>query len=184
MSQQERVTELVRLASESGDGVATSELLPIVYEEMRALAAHFASAQRPGHTLQATALAHEAYMRLTGDDGPDWNGKAHFMAVAAKAMRQILANHARAKRADKRGGGWQRVSLSVGSGVDVDSEVDLTRLAEADPRQAQVVELRFFGGLTVAETARMLDVSERTVELDWRMARAWLRATLEDLDHG
>lgn len=189
MDRRQRVTELLEqsISAGPGAGVVTSELLPIVYDEMRALAAHFAAGQRAGHTLQPTALAHEAFLRLARTDDPSWDGKAHFMAVAAKAMRQILTNHAEARRAQKRGGGWDRVTLDAGSSLGEVPEVEvlaldeaLTRLAALDPRQAQVVELRFFGALSVRDTARLLGVSERTVELDWRMARAWLRKALEE----
>jgi RNA polymerase sigma factor (TIGR02999 family) len=176
------------------DGIATGrasaaeELLPLVYDELRALAAGLFRRQRANHTLQPTALVHEAYARMVGaggDAGSRFEGRAHFMAVAAKAMRHILANHARDRGRQKRGGDWQRVTLGDPPAPEMAADFDLvavdealTRLAELDPRQCRIVELRFFADLTVHEIARVMDVSVSTAEREWRMARAWLGAEL------
>jgi len=180
----EDVTQLLIQAAK-GRKSAAEQLLPLVYEQLRALARSFFAAQRPDHTLEPTALVHEAFMRLVGQSQIDWTSRAHFFAVAAKAMRQILINHAEAKQAAKRGG-WRRITLSGEVAEPSDREVDLLVLNEAlsrleglDERQARVVELRFFGGLTVEEAANVLKVAPRTVELDWRMAKAWLLHALE-----
>ncbi|HEY3243125.1 MAG TPA: sigma-70 family RNA polymerase sigma factor [Phycisphaerae bacterium] len=167
---------------ERGRGSAADELLPLVYDELRAVAASLLAGERAGHTLQPTALVHEAYLRLVGETRSNWQGRAHFLAVAANAMRRILVNHARDRRAAKRGGGeWHKVSLTAVDTPAPEQEVDLValddalqRLEKMDERLCRVVELRFFGGLTVPETAQVLAVSDRTVELDWRMARSWL----------
>jgi len=176
----EAITErLVQVGQ--GRRSAAEQLMPLVYDQLRALARSFFAVQRPNHTLEPTALVHEAFVRLVGQSQTDWTGRAHFFAVAAKAMRQILINHAEAKQAAKRGGGWQRISVSEAVTESGDREVDLLALNEAlssleemDERQARVVELRFFGGLTVEEAAEVLKVAPRTIELDWRMAKAWL----------
>lgn len=162
-----------------------------VYQELRGLAAAYLRRQSASHTLQPTALVHEAFLKLVDHTAVVFNGRAHFFAVSARAMRQILVDHARAKLADKRGGGWDRITLDQGVIPDVrrapggSHEVDilalnelLEQLAGLDPRQAEVVELRFFGGLTVDEAASVLGVSKSTVEEDWRMARAWLSKRL------
>ena len=165
------------------------DIVPVVYEELRSLAASLLRGQRAGHTLQPTALVHEAYVRLFGrrPEGDPWASRHHFFAVAAKAMRQILVNHAEARAAQKRGGAWHRVTLSAvdtpASALDVDLVAlneALERLERLDPRQCRIVELRFFGGMTVEETADALGISPRTVKLDWRMARAWLHERLDD----
>jgi RNA polymerase sigma-70 factor, ECF subfamily len=156
-------------------------MLPIVYAELRRLAASYLSRERPGHTLQPTALVHEAYMRLLDQRQVDWANRAQFMGLAAVMMRRILVNHARDRVADKRGGGAEHVPLTLG-GEDIGAaEVDLldlhdalTRLSESDPRKGQIVELKFFGGLTTDEIADTLRVSTATVERDWKFARAWL----------
>lgn len=164
---------------------AEAELLEIVYVELRSIAGSFFKSQRAEHTLQPTALVHEAYLKMMGGSA-SYENRAHFIGVAAKAMRQVLIGHARSTRAAKRGGGdLGRVSLSGVVIDEAETEIDaidvhelLERLAQVDPRQAQIVELRFFAGLTVPEVALVLGVSDRTVELDWRMARAWLRRAL------
>lgn len=166
------------------DDSAAQELLPLVYAELRRLAGAYFERQAPSHTLQPTALVHEAYMRLVVDRDSGWNGRDHFFAVAAMAMRQILVDHARRRKADKRGGDWERVTLDAavapaGTELDlVDLDAALARLAEHDPRQARVVTLRFFGGLSNEGVAEVLGISRATVANDWRFARAWLAGEL------
>jgi RNA polymerase sigma factor (TIGR02999 family) len=178
----------------SGEGGAhgPDDLIESVYAELRRLASSYLQQERRGHTLQATALVHEAYARLVDQSRAEWKSRTHFFAVGAKMMRRILIDHARERRSQKRGGDQQRVTLSVAGempgGGDLDYEellsVDeaLHRLAELDERQAKVVELRFFAGMSVAEVAEFLDVSPRTVEGDWTHARTWLRRELSDRD--
>jgi RNA polymerase sigma factor (TIGR02999 family) len=169
-----------------GDQGASARLMEIVYVELRALAGSYAKGQRLGHTLQPTALVHEAFVKLVESDGQGFEDRTHFFAVAATAMRQILTDHARARAADKRGGDWARVTLDEGALAAESRELDLialddalTELEEHDARKHRVVELRFFGGLTAEETARVLKVSLTTVESDWRAARAWLQMKLK-----
>ncbi len=172
-----------------GDAKAADELLPLVYAELRMAAERLFRSQPRAHTLQPTALVHEAYVRMVkAESGPDsWQDRAHFCRVAAKAMRQILINHARDKRAEKRGGNAERERLTWceadSSATTKEADVlsvheALERLAALDERQASICELRFFGGLTVEEIAKVLDVSKRTVELDWKMAKSWLATQL------
>ena len=173
-----------------GDGSAMERLLPLVYDELRALAGSYFARQQAGHTLQPTALVHEAYVKLAGSEG-QWQNRAHFMAVAAKAMRQILMNHARDKAAVKRGGGAAKLTIieavtSATDESDAGRQLDLialdealTKLAAVSERQAWITELRFFGGLTIADTAHVVGVSTTTVEDDWHMARAWLGRELQ-----
>ena len=172
---------------EAGDSSASERLLPLVYDELRALAGSYLKGQQPGHTLQPTALVHELYLKLASNEGTPKN-RTHFMAVAATAMRRILINHARDKAAEKRGGGAQKVTLDdasvppQGGGQAIDLlalDQALDRLRELSERQARIVELRSFGGLTIAETAEVLNVGTTTVEDDWRMARAWLGRELK-----
>ena len=174
-----------------GDGAAVDRLWPLVYDELRALAGSRFRNQPAGHTLQPTALVHEAYVRLAGRADIQWESRAHFMAVAARAMRQILMNHARDKAAAKRGGHHQRITLdeAVTPVADRTGELDLISLDEAltslgalSDRQGRVVELRFFGGLTIAETAHVLGVGTTTVEDDWHLAKAWLARELRTGD--
>ena len=156
-------------------------ILPIVYAELRRLAASYLSRERQGHTLQPTALVHEAYVRLIDQRQIDWNNRAQFIGLAAVMMRRILVNHARERIADKRGGGAEHVPLTLaGEGIGA-LEVNLLDLHEAlndltatDPRKGRIVELKFFGGLTTAEIAEHLGLSVATVERDWKFARAWL----------
>ncbi len=164
-----------------GDRAALDELLPLVYDELHRIAHRYLAQQAPGHTLQTTALLHEAYLRLVGQDGKHWENRAHFFGVAAQAMRHILVDYARAQGREKRGGGAQRISLDDGlaMGAEQSREITalhdaLTELAKLDARQSRIVELRFFGGLTEPEIATLLQVSPRTVSSDWRLARAWL----------
>lgn len=165
-----------------------TDLAPLVYDELRAMARGFLSRERSDHTLQPTALVNEAYLRLAGQSRVDWQGRTHFFAVGAQIMRRLLIDHARKHRSPRHGGDWQRVTfdgaLDVGqSGSPGLAELlslddALRRLAELDPRGARVVELRWFGGLKMAEISTVLGVSQRTVEDDWRHARAWLHAEL------
>jgi RNA polymerase sigma factor (TIGR02999 family) len=168
----------------AGDRDAAASLFALVYDELRRLAASALRRERPDHTLQPTALVHEAYLRLADEPDARWESRAHFLAVAAQAMRRILVDHARGRNALKRGQGEPHQPLD---GVEVEAVGSLTtidllalddalgRLASLDPRQARVVELRFFGGLTIEETAAVTGLSDRTVKREWQMARAWLR---------
>jgi RNA polymerase sigma factor (TIGR02999 family) len=169
----------------SGEHGREAELAHLVYRELHDIARRLMRHERADHTLQATALVHEAFIRLLGDGQQDWDSRRHFFAVAATAMRRILVDHARGRAADKRGGDWQRVDLDEPAVVgrdDLDQVIAideaLTRLAGWDARQARIVELRFFVGLSEEEIAQLLDVSVRTVKRDWRLARAWLHAEL------
>ena len=174
------VTNLL-IELKNGNRDAESRLMPLVYGELRRLAGLYMRGERPGHTLQATALVHEAYLRLVGYEDVDWQNRAHFFGVAANLMRRILVDHARAKQAKKRGGGDQKVSLDQAVLVRPEApeqflalDEALERLAKRDPRQARIVELRYFGGLSEEETAEVLQISVRTVKRDWSVARAWL----------
>lgn len=178
-------TTQILLAACNGDGSAADQLLPLVYDELHDLAEHFMSHERTDHTLQATALVNEAYMRLIDQTQVNWQGRAHFCAVASEMIRRILVDHARKRSTVKRGGGTRRVDLTDIVDLSEQTGVDLLGLDEAlqelrdlHERQARVVELRFFGGLNVKETAAVLEVSTRTVKGDWRLARAWLQERL------
>jgi RNA polymerase sigma-70 factor (ECF subfamily) len=182
------VTRLLR-DLQNGDAAAQAKLIPLVYQELRRLAARHMRGERPGHTLQATALVHEAFLRLT-EQNADWQNKAHFFAVASQVMRHILIDHARGRVRVKRGGGQQRILLDEALLLtDTFSEellaLDeaLERLAKLDPRQARIVELRFFGGLSVEEAAEVAGISPKTVKRDWSLAKAWLYQELRAL-HG
>ncbi len=172
-----------------GDSTAAAELMPLVYQQLRALAGGYFRNQPASHTLQPTALVHEAFLRMVGQAGAQWQDRAHFCAACAVAMRQILTDHARRRRSAKRGGGWKRLSLAGAPGTTGPSPIDsialdeaLQRLAERSQRQARIVECRFFGGLTVEELACALDISVTTAEKEWRVARAWLSAQLAEGD--
>lgn len=169
------------------DASAREALLLLLYNDLRAQASSYFRAQRADHTLQPTALVHEAFMRIAGNASITFEGRSHFLAVAAMAMRNVLADHARRRRAEKRGGEWERVTLTGLGSDDGERMIDALDLDEAlaalqreDERQAKIVELRFYGGLSVDEVALILGVSPRTVDLDWRMARAWLRNRLDE----
>lgn len=171
----------------SGNAAAFQQIVPLVYDEMRRIASSMLKRERTGHTLQATALVNEAFVKLVAPGNADVADRNHFVAIAARAMRQILVDYARAYRAEKRGGGeWDRVSLSSADGVAVDLSqaisIDeaLARLAEKNERQAKVVELRFFGGLDIEETASALGISSGTVKREWTIARAWLHRELHE----
>ena len=160
--------------------------MPLVYDELRRIAARYVSRERPGQTLQATALVNEAFVRLAAERPRQFQNRTHFLAIAALSMRQILVQRARARNAAKRGGAPKKVTLDerllVGTPQDIDVEAldeALTRLAAFDPEQARIVELRYFGGLTVEETADAVGVSPATVKRQWAMARAWLKRALE-----
>ena len=179
--------EATQLLAELRDGNerAADQLLPLVYQEFRNLAAGYLRRERPDHTLQPTALVHEAYIKLIDQRRVDWQGRTHFFAVAAQAMRRILIDHARRHKRQKRGGARQRITLDDAVAISPQRDEDLIaldealkNLAKADPRQAKIVELRFFGGLTVEEAAKVLGVSKRTVEGDWTFAKAWLKREL------
>jgi RNA polymerase sigma-70 factor, ECF subfamily len=181
---QQKVTELLEQWSH-GDNAALSELTPLVYEELRRLAHHHMGGQRPDHTLQTTALVNEVYLRLADQTNPRWQNRAHFFAVAARAMRQILVSHARSQRSQKRGGGAVKVELEEAAVVSpeqsqeiVDLHEALKRLATLDSRKAQVVELKYFGGLNYDEMAEVLKISRGTVRRDWEFAKVWLYTEL------
>jgi len=172
----------------NGDAAAGERLFPVVYNELHRIASAYMRQERPEHTLQATALVHEAYLRLVGDgrDEACYRSRRHFVAAAAVAMRRILVNHAKAKGSQKRGGDRTTLQLDEATAAFNDRSIDLLaldeamdRLAELDPMQARLVELRFFGGMTVQECAEHLNVSQRTVHYEWAHARAWLRGQLE-----
>jgi RNA polymerase sigma-70 factor (ECF subfamily) len=172
--------------SARSDKQALDQMLPVVYGELHRLAVHYLSREESGHTLQPTALVHEAYLRLIDQRRVDWQNRAQFFGIAAGMMRRILVNHARDRVAGKRGGGAERVSLSLVQAPSGRPDVDLIaleealeRLAELDPRKGRVVELKFFGGLTTEEVAEVLQVSGATVEREWSFARAWLYDAIE-----
>ncbi|MDJ0788253.1 MAG: ECF-type sigma factor [Myxococcota bacterium] len=185
-----RVTQALEELPEDPEAArrAAEDLLPEVYEELRRIAGGMLRRERAGHTLDATGLVHEAYMRLADQQRVQWQGRTHFLAVGAQAMRRLLINHAVARKRQKRGGEWQRVTLTGtpggGLATDLDPEELLTlntaleALAELSDRQAKVVECRYFAGMTADETAAALGVSKRTVEGDWTFARAWLKREL------
>lgn len=177
------VTRILK-AIDEGDASASASLLPLVYEELRRLADRRLAGERPGHTLQATALVHEAYMRLVGSD-QTWDGRGHFFAAAAEAMRRVIIDRARAKGALKRGGGLRRLTLEgVTLGDDgvlaevLDLDDALTRLAQEAPDKAELVKLRFFAGLTLSQAAEALGISQSTADRHWAYARAWLYSEL------
>jgi RNA polymerase sigma factor (TIGR02999 family) len=177
----EDVTQILREVS-GGDREAPARLMPLVYDELRRLADHYLRGERPDHTLQPTALVHEAYLKLIDQTRVDWQNRAHFFGVAAQLMRRILVDHARRHQAEKRGGFRQKLTLDEAVDYSRTRDVDLvklddalTALAKFDARQSRIVELRFFGGLTIEETAEAIGISPATVKVDWSMAKAWLR---------
>ena len=184
---QHEVTHLLSDWSQ-GDHAALEKLTPLVYEELRRLAHHYMGGQRPEHTLQTTALVNEAYLRLAGQSRPDFTNRSHFFAVAAKAMRQILVNHAKAQQREKRGAGASKVELDEAAVISpeqtaaiLDLNDALERLATLDSRKAHVVELKYFGGLNQDEIAEVLKISTVTVRRDWIFARAWLGTELHNV---
>jgi RNA polymerase sigma-70 factor, ECF subfamily len=180
----ENLTQMLKEA-QAGNRTSLDEFLPLVYDELKRVAAHKLAFERPNHTLQATALVHEAYLRLIDQHSVNWQNRAHFFAIASEMMRRILVNHAESHNAKKRGDGKTLISLDDVNDLAADSEVDLIfldnalrELAEFDPGAAKIVELKFFGGLTNEEVAEVLGVSESTIKREWRMARAWLTTKL------
>jgi RNA polymerase sigma factor (TIGR02999 family) len=183
----EGLTELLQ-SWQSGNPAALERVMLMVYDDLRSLAARHLAKERPGHTLQTTALVHEAYLRLAGQHHADWKNRAHFFGAVAVIMRRILVDHARRRARDKRGGGVMVVPLSTAAepaapDVDVGADVEaldraLDRLAALDPRQSRIVELRYFSGMTVEEIAEVMAISPGTVKRDWAVARAWLFAEI------
>ncbi|CAN5877175.1 sigma-70 family RNA polymerase sigma factor [soil metagenome] len=179
-----RITQLL-LKWSGGDSSAREELMPLVYGELRRLAAKYLRRERVNHTLQPTALVNETYLRLIDQQKVEWQNRAQVFGLAARLMHNILVDHARSHQAAKRGGQQFSVSLSRADRISQEAEIDLValhetleRLAAHDPQKGRIVELRFFGGLTIEETAEVLEISHATVERDWKMARAWLRCEL------
>ena len=181
-------TDITRLLIAWSDGrrEALDDLMPMVYADLRRVAAGYMRREGAGHALQPTALVHEAYVRLIDQKQVKWRNRAHFFGVAAGLMRRILVDHARRRRAEKRGGDWERVTLTGDEvATDAHKEIDvlaldeaLERLAQFDPQQERIVELRYFGGLTIEETAEIVGISAATVVREWTIAKAWLRADL------
>jgi len=184
----DRVTQLLQEWSQGDDG-ALAALTPLVYDELRRLAHHYMKGERPDHTLQTTALVNEAYLRLADQTASNWQSRAHFFAVAARAMRQILVSYARSNRAQKRGGGVARIELDESAILSpeqskeiVDLHEALGRLESVDSRKARVVELKYFGGLNYDEIAEVLKIARVTVRRDWEFAKLWLYTELHSAD--
>jgi RNA polymerase sigma factor (TIGR02999 family) len=183
-SDSDSVTRLL-LDWSDGNQQALEELLPLIYDELRRLAHNFLYRERPGHTLQTTALVHEAYLKLIDQKDARWQNRAHFFAIAAQAMRRILIDSARKHVAVKRGSGGEKLSLDETAIISLEPDVNLLALdealkalAEIDPQQSRIIELRYFGGLTIEETAEVMKLSPATIKRDWTMARAWLHQAL------
>jgi RNA polymerase sigma factor (TIGR02999 family) len=183
-----RMTQLLQRWSH-GDDAALAELTPLVYEELRRLAHHYMEGERPGHTLQTTALVNEAYLRLADQTNPNWQSRAHFFAVAARAMRGILVNYAKSNQAQKRGGGAARIELDEVAILSPEQSKEivnlheaLERLATLNSRKARVVELKYFGGLNHDEIAEVMKISTVTVRRDWMFAKTWLYDELQNAD--
>jgi RNA polymerase sigma factor (TIGR02999 family) len=182
------VTRLLKAWS-NGEQEALEQLIPLVYNELHRLAHRYMERERHGHTLQSTALVHEAYGRLIDLKDVSWQNRAHFFGVSAQLMRRILVDYARSRRFSKRGGEWRQVSLNEAVAVFRDRRTDIVALDDAlrtlasiDPRKGRVVELRFFGGLSIMETAEVLKVSQETILRDWRLAKVWLLRELSNAD--
>ena len=187
MNNEASTTTAILESAASGNRHATEQLTVAVYDELRRLAAKYLEREAPSHGLRPTALVHEAFLKLIDQKQVDWQGRTHFFAIAAQSMRRVLVDHARRRGRQKRGGDRQRVAFDEQLVIQRDRIEDvlavdelLEELAELDPRQATIIELRFFGGMTVEEVASALQVSKRTIEREWTMARAWLRQRLED----
>jgi RNA polymerase sigma-70 factor, ECF subfamily len=183
------ITTLLQQIKE-GDAAAESDLLPLIYDQLRAIARNQMVRERPDHTLQATVLVHEAFLQLVGNSQIDWQNRAHFFALASRVMRRVLVDHARAAHAQKRPGARQKVDLESALALVETNHADLlaldealNRLAQWDLRQSRVVEMRFFAGLSFEEIAEVLGISERTAKRDWIMARAWLYRELSKAAH-
>ncbi len=185
--------EVTRLLRDWGNGnqQALEKLVPLIYSELRQIAHKCLYRERPGHTLQTTALVHEAYLKLIDQRDARWQNRAHFFAIASQAMRRILIDNARRHTAVKRGGPAENLPLDEAANVSLEPDpillpLDeaLTKLAEIDPQQSRIVELRFFGGLTIEETAKVMNLSIDAVKREWAMARAWLRQTMSDNARG
>ncbi len=181
---QANITQVLRELSD-GQESAPARLMPLVYDELRKLAQGYLRGERSDHTLQATALVHEAYIRLVDWENVTWQNRAHFFALAAQIMRRILVDHAREHQAQKRGGEWTKLSLEGAMSLPQQKEVDVVALDDAlqelermDRTQSRIVELRFFGGLTIEETAEALRISPATVKREWVLAKAWLHKTI------
>ena len=174
------------IAWSQGDEAALAQLTPLVYHELHRLARRYMRSENPGHTLQTSALVNEAYLRLIDQKNVSWQNRSHFFGIAAQLMRRILVDHARSQARQKRGGHAQRLSLDATAILTKERVVDLvaiddalTKLAEFDPQKSRIVEMKFFGGLTNDEVAECLNVSSRTIEREWRKAKAWLKGALE-----
>lgn len=186
-----QITQLLQ-SWRHGDEAAIDKLMPLVYDELHSMARRYMSDEKPGHTLQATALVNEAYLRLVNASGADWQNRTHFFAVSAQVMRRILVDWARSRHAAKRGNDVPALELDEALAVPLKTGADLVAVDDAlkaltllDSRKSQIVELRFFGGLSVKETAEVLKVSEETVHRDWRLAKSWLRRELgKEQPHG
>ena len=183
--QQGEVTRLL-VAHRNGNREAVDILLPLVYDELRRIARNQFRSENPGHTLQPTALVNEAYIKLVSGDEVEWQNRAHFFAFAAQVMRHLLVDHARSRRRDKRGGGAAKVDLDNALVISAEPDMDLVALDDAlkdlarlDEQQARVVELRYFGGLTIEEIAEAIGITPSIVRRDWTLARAWLRSELD-----
>lgn len=184
MTDKNQITQLLNKA-QAGDRKSLDELLPIVYNELRMVANNQLRNERDDHTLQATALVHEAYIRLLDQKNVDWKNRLHFFSIASEMMRRILVNYAIQRNAQKRGDGATKIELDEAVSYTKQRDFDLVALDEAlkeltefDEKQAKIVELRFFGGLTIEETAEVLEISDSTVKREWRMAKAWLKTRL------
>ena len=180
----DNVTRLL-LEWSQGNEQALEEMLPLIYEELHRLAHNFLYRERPGHTLQTTALVHEAYLKLIDQRDARWQNRAHFFAIAAQAMRRILIDSARRHIAEKRGGGGEKLSLDEVATISLEPDTNLlaldealNRLAQIDSSQGRIIELRYFGGLTIEETAEVMKLSPATIKREWAMARAWLHQAL------
>lgn len=180
------ITQLLLAWGEQSDQSALDRLMPLVMEELRRLAHHYMEKEKKGHTLQTTALVNEAYLMLVDQTRVHWQNRAHFFGIAATCMRRVLIDYARAQVRDKRGGGAEHIALEDAPLIPVERPVELLALDEAlwklekqDARKSRIVELRYFGGCTVAEVASLLGISEETVNREWRLARAWLRHELD-----
>jgi RNA polymerase sigma factor (TIGR02999 family) len=186
-----QITQLLQSWSQGDEG-AIDKLMPLVYDELHRMAGRYMSDEKPGHTLQTTALVNEAYLRLVHTSKSDWQSRSHFFAVCAQVMRRILVDWARSRQAQKRGNDIPPLELNEAFAVPVETGADLVAIDDAlkaltlvDARKSQIVELRFFGGLSVQETAEVLKVSEETVHRDWRLAKSWLRRELgKERTHG